>query len=55
MSSQHKCSHSRQITKTCPCNIHVHKKNQKKKLENFIGKKIILFIFSLKTLIVGTR
>ena len=39
--------------KTCPCNIQGFFSTVK--IENFIRKKLIVLIFLLKTLIVGTR
>ena len=41
------------ITKTCPCNI--QRNFSVLKIENFIGKNLILTIFLLKTSIVGTH
>ena len=41
------------ITKTRPCNI--QRFFSPVKIENFIRKKLIFFLFLLKTCIVGTR
>ena len=41
------------ITKTCLYSI--QRIFSEAKIENFIGKMLILFLFMLKTLIVGTR
>ena len=51
--STHNIGFHEDITKTCPCNI--ERLSSEKKIENFIGKILIVLIFLLKTYIVGTR